>query len=73
MYLLNSSSLPYIIHLLTGRYAEVPVRFSGTFYYFLIATYYYLCISQTLYVPIVLSEQIKKFLNFFGYQTLETV
>jgi len=38
----------------------VPDSGLETFYYFLITTYYYLCISQTIYAALAFPEQIKK-------------
>ena len=42
-----------------------------TFYYFLITKYYYLSISQTIYVVLAFPEQIKKSLEE-GWRLLDT-
>jgi len=39
----------------------------GTFYYFLINSYYYLCVSQTIYVILAFPEKIKKYPYWKGY------
>lgn len=40
-------------------------RKTDTYYYFLVNTYYYLYISQTIYAELAFPEQIKKYRNSY--------